>query len=260
MSTALATNPREVVGNNQPPGPIDYAKEAMVDLSNFLNETPVIESPDQASKAGLFIERMRKSLADVEDERTAKVSPLNKQVDDINAEYKALHNADRKKPGIADKLLNELRARLTVFAQAEEAKRLAIAEAARRAAEEAERVAREAEAKEREAVDNAKLGECTDVGAATMEADQTFSRFEKADRAAAIAEKGVPVRIASALGGNALSMRTTETLVLVSYNKAVRAIGPNDKIQTAILSAARDYRKLHGKLPDGVTDVKERKI
>lgn len=252
MSTALAVNPREVAGNNQPPGPIDYAKEAMVDLSNFLNETPVIENPDQASRAGLFVERMRKSLADVEDERTAKVSPLNKQVDDINAEYKALHNADKKKPGIADKLLNELRARLTTYAQAEEAKRLAVAEAARRAAEEAEQIAREAEAKEREAVENAKLGECTDVGAATMEADQTFSRFEKADRAAAIAEKGVPVRIASALGGNAISMRTTETLVIESVNKAITAMGPTDKIKEAILSSAREYRKLHGCLPAGI--------
>lgn len=255
-----ATNPREAIGGNKPPGPIDYAREAMVDLSKFLSDTPVIETAEQASRGGLFVERMRKTLADVEDERDAKVRPLNKTVEDINAEYKAVHNVDKKKPGTADKLLIELRARLTVYAQAEEDRRLAAAEAVRRVAEEAERVARLAEAKEREAIDNAKLGECTDAGTATIEADAAFSRFEKASRAAAVAEKGVPVRIASALGGNALSMRTTETLVIESVNKAIIAMGPTDKIKEAILSSARDYRKQHDKLPDGIRAETSRAI
>jgi hypothetical protein len=49
-------------------------------------------------------------------------------------------------------------------------------------------------------------------------------------------------------------------LVLESYGKAIKAIGPNDKIRDAILAAARDYRKLRGKLPDGVTETSERKF
>lgn len=260
MSMALADNPREAIGGNLPPGPIDFAQEAMVDLSTFLNETPVIQTPEQAGKGGLFLERMRKTLADVEDERDAKVRPLNKQVADINAEYKAVHNEDSKKPGTADKLLNELKARLTAYAKAEEDKRIAAAEAARKIAEEAERVAREAEAKEREAIENAKLGECTDTGTATIEADQAFSRFEKANRAAAIAEHSVPVRIASSLGGNAISMRAKETLIIESVNKAIIAMGPTEKIREAILSSARDYRKEHGKLPAGIRAETSRAI
>jgi hypothetical protein len=55
-------------------------------------------------------------------------------------------------------------------------------------------------------------------------------------------------------------MRTEKTLVLENYGRAIKAIGPNDKIRDAVLSAARDYRKLHGKLPDGVTEVTERKF
>ena len=56
----------------------------------------------------------------------------------------------------------------------EEEKRLAIAEAARRAQEAAEQVARDAEAKEAEALENAKLGEIVDVAAVTQQADQAF--------------------------------------------------------------------------------------
>jgi hypothetical protein len=248
------------IGHNQPPGPLDYAALAVADLSKFLTDTPVIETEQQASDAGLFIERMRKSLADVEAERDSKVRPLNEQVDTINTLYKAFHNKDPKKPGTADKLLNELRGRVTAYAQAEELRRIQEAEQARLIAEEAEQRAREAERIEAETKINATVGELVDVAAAIITADQTFSEFERAQRDATRAERDVPVRIGSRLGGKALTMRTTETLILESYGRAIKAIGQNEKIREAILSAARDYRKLHGALPDGVTAETSRSI
>jgi hypothetical protein len=249
-----------VIGHNAPPLPIEFAKEAMHDLSEFLEHMPVIETAEQASQAGLFVERMRKTLADVEDDRNRQVRPLNEAVANINAKYHAIHNENSKKPGTADKLLAELRRRLTAYAQAEEDKRLTALAAAAAAAAEAACIAREAEAREREAIENAKLGECADVGMATIEADAAFARFEKASRAAAVAEKDVSVRIASSLGGRALTMRTTETLIIESVNKAIIAMGPTEKIKEAILSSARDYRKIHGQLPNGIRAETSRSI
>ena len=56
------------------------------------------------------------------------------------------------------------------------------------------------------------------------------------------------------------SLRNVETLHLDSYGKALKAIGPHPRIEEAILSAARDYRKQYGALPDGVTATVERKL
>jgi hypothetical protein len=248
------------VGHNQPPGPIDDARNVMGDLSRFLAAVPVIENDDQAQQAKLHVDRVRSSCGALEAERASRVKPLNDQLADINAEYKAIHNTDQKRPGTLDKLFNELRARLTAFVEIEERRRQEEAESARLAAQDAERIAREAEAKEREAIQDAKVGEATDIGAATLEADEAFSRFGKLDREAQRAERETNVRISGGFSGRALSLRSSETLVLESYSKAITAIGQNPKIEAAILSAARDYRKKKGTLPAGVVAVTERKI
>jgi hypothetical protein len=241
------------VGHNGPPSPIDDAKTAINDLSRFLTNLPVIETDEQAMQGKLHVDRTRATLGTLEDARDAQVRPLNERVKEINNEFKAVSAP-------LTRVLDELRARLTAFAKAEEIKREAAAEAARQAAFEAERLAREAEEREREAKENATFGEVANVGAAIVEADQAFAEFEKRTREAERADRETNVRIAGGFSGRALSMRTTETLVLESYSKAIKAIGKNEKIETAILSAARDYRKLKGSLPDGVTSVTERKI
>jgi hypothetical protein len=248
------------IGHNRPPGPLEYAQFAVADLSAFLKETPVIQDEKEALSGGAFLERMRKTLADIEDERDSKVRPLNEQVSAINAQYKAVHNTDPKKPGTADRLLLELKRRLTDYARAEEDRRAQEAERARLAAAEAERLAREAERIEAETKANATVGEITNVAEAIIAADRTFADFERAQREAARAERDVTVRIGSSMGGRSMMMRTTETLVLESYGRAIKAIGPNDKIREAILSAARDYRKLNGALPDGVSVETTRKL
>jgi hypothetical protein len=249
------------IGHNNPPGPIESGKIAMADLSRFLADNPVIQNEDQAREAKLFVDRTRATLGEIEDTRIALVAPLNQKLGEINELYKSHHNTDSKKPGLFDKIFNELRSRLTAYANVEEEKRARIAEEARLKVEKAERLAREAEQRELAVKNDAAVGEIgVDVGAAIAEADGAFSDYGKAVREAQRAERNVDVRIGGGFSGRALSMRTKETLILESYSKALKAIGPNDKIRDAILSAARDYRKLKGKLPDGVVAETTRAI
>jgi hypothetical protein len=256
MGAALAA-----VGHNQPPGPIEMGQEAIADLSTFLSDTPVIQSEEDARQAKVFVDRIRATLGGIEDARVALVKPLNDELSAINDHYKSHHNTDPKKPGVFDKIFNELKARLTAYAKAEEDRRFHIAEEARLKAVEAERLAREAEQREQSIKNNAAVGEIgADVGAAIQNADSAFADFERSAREAARAEKDIGVRIGGGFSGRALSMRTKETLTLDSYSKAIKAIGPNDKIRDAILSAARDYRKLKGTLPDGVSAALTREI
>jgi hypothetical protein len=240
------------IGHNQPPTLFSFATDTMRALSDWMAEKPQISSEDDAREAKLLLDRAKNCAADIEAERVALVTPLNEQLDAINDKYKSVHNKDGRKPGLLDKVVNELKSRVTAFLQIEEDKRLAIAEAKRREAEEAERIAREAWQRQQEAIANAHAGELgVDVTQVVVEADRSLKDFEKAEREAARADRDTHVKIGGGWG-NAASLRSKETLIVVSYNKAITAIGKNEKIETAILSAARDYRKLTGNLPEGV--------
>lgn len=241
-------------GHNKPPSKIDFAREAYRDIAKFLYDTPVITTREEAKAGGIIIERTRITMAELEDERTAIVRPLNDEVKVINDKYRTPRES-------LDKMLGELRSKLTDFAKIEEEKRAAEAEVKRLAAEEAERKAREAERVEAEAKENADMGEVgVNVGAAIAQADKAFSEFQKANREVARAERDIPVKIGSQLGGRAMSLRAKETLILDSAEEAIKEIGITEKISAAILSAARDYRKLKGKLPSGVSATIERAI
>jgi hypothetical protein len=251
-----------MIGHNNPPEPtpIERAQDAMLVLATFIDETPAITEGPQLVEAKRLVEHARGAMAELEAERDQLVRPLNEQVAAINTKYKAIHNTDSKKPGTFDRILSTLKDRLTAYAREEEARRALALEQARIAAEKAEAAAREAERIEQQAKADAATG-VLDAGVveAIAVADQKFSEFEHASRVAARAEKTTTFRIGDGVT-KALSMRTEKTLVLESYGKAIKAIGPNDKIRDAILSAARDYRKLRGKLPDGVTETSERKF
>jgi hypothetical protein len=256
----VAENPRAVVGANNPPGPIDAAMDTACALSAWLAEHPVIEQEGHARDAKLLLDRARASQGEVEDNRVRETKPLNDKLADINGRYKAMHNSDPKKPGTLDKVTNELRTRLAVFLRAEEQRRQKIAAEAVRVAEEKERKAREDERAEREAIENARAGELgVDVTQVVVTATNSFNDFQKADRAAARAERDAQVKLTGGWG-RAASLRTKETLVLESYGRAIKAIGPHPTIEEAILSAARDFRKRNGELPDGVTAKTERSI
>jgi hypothetical protein len=247
------------VGSNNPPSPIEHAQSVVDDINSWLADHPVIESEDQAREAKPYLDRAKAAFEEMEAERDGKVRPLNEQVKATNETYKSLHNTDPKKPGRFDKIVIELKARIAAFMLREEEKRRIAAEKARLAQEEAERIAREAEAKEAEAIENAKAGEVIDIAEVTKQADEAFSEFERQSRFAARAERETKVKIGGGFDKSA-SLRSVETLHLESYGKAIKAIGPHDKIRDAILSAAREYRKVHGALPDGVTASYERKL
>jgi hypothetical protein len=257
----MSPNVQQVAfGSNNPPGPVEHAQTVVDDINAWLADHPVIQTEEDAREAKPYLDRAKAAFDEMEDERDFKVRPLNERVSEINTTYKALHNTDAKKPGRYDRIVIELKARVGAFMVREEEKRRVAAEAARIAQAELERVAREAEAKEQEAIRNAAAGELDiDLATATTEADTAFQEFEKSSRFAARVERDTKVKIGGGFG-NSASLRTVETLHLESYGKAIKAIGPHPKIEEAILSAARDYRKTHGALPEGVTATTERKL
>lgn len=257
---AVAQAGKPAIGHNNPPSSIDAAGAAIHAVSQWMEENPVIETEEQARACKPLLDRAKAALDEMEAERDSKVRPLNEQVKKINDQYKALHNTDSKRPALYDKILNELKARLAAFMRREEEKRQAEAARLRAEAEEKERAAREAEAKEREALENAAAGELgVNVAVATDEADAAFGDFQRASRFADRAERDSKVRIGGGFG-SAASLRTVETLHLDDALAAIKAIGVTDKIRDAILSSARDYRKLHGELPAGVRAETERKL
>lgn len=250
---AMADETIRGIGDNGPPSPLEYTREAMADLSRFLTDRPVIQTEDDAKGGALFVERTRKTLQDLDDARKREVGPLNEQVKTINDRFKAVREP-------MEKVLGILRGRLTDYAAREEARRFREAEEKRKAAELAAEEARRAEELEREAKENATFGEIVDVAEKVIAADHAFADFQRADRAAAVAERNAPVRLTSQLGGRALSMRTKETLILDDAAMALAVIGVTEKIREAILSAARDYRRLNNALPDGVSSKTERAV
>jgi hypothetical protein len=231
---------------------IDSARMAYTNTAAFLRETPVIENHVQAKTAANFFEQARKTIQDLEAERRRNVDPLNEEVKRINDCYRTPRST-------LENIRDEVGRRMKVFADAEEAKRAAEAEAAVRAAQEAERIAREAEDREREARDDADNGAVVDVVRASAEADIAFTSFQQKAREAVRADKAVNVRLDGGFD-RAVSMRKNETLVLDDAFAALKAMGVNDKVREAILSAARAYRKLNGSLPEGVRAETERKF
>ena len=124
-------------GHNNPPSPIESAKEAMVELGQFAEDTPVIQNFQEAKLAAAFIERTRVALQAMEDERKPQVDPLNAKVEAINKPYRLVRQP-------LEKLYDLIRARLTKYNNAVEAARLREAQQLRDEAEAKERAAREA--------------------------------------------------------------------------------------------------------------------
>lgn len=242
-----------VIGHNQPPGPLASAKEAMAELGAWLREHPVIESPAEAKDGGAYIERTRIAIAELETERTAKVAPLNKELTAINGEFRAVREP-------LEKTLKELRRRLTDYANAVEAARIAELQRMENERLEAERIARAAEAREQDAIAAADVGECSDVALAIDEADTAFKGFEKAARAEAVAARNVPLRLGSVMGNRSLSMRTVAIINVTDPTAAIKALGLTDNLKDALRKDALAYEKEFGELPPGITRTYERRM
>jgi phage-related tail protein len=233
------------VGHNNPPSAIEVIRGTAQALNIWMMENPAILSEDAAREAKVLIDRGRLGLKDMEAERDGQVRPLNEQVAAINETYRQPRN-------LLGGILAEIERRLSDFLRAEEAKRRALAEAARLAAEEAESAALEAERLEQERLDDARSGELgVDLVAATEAADQKFEEYQKAQRAAALAEKEAHVKIGGGFG-RAIGLRSKEVLVVTDAMLALKHVGVTEAIEKALLSAARSYKKLHSKLPPGI--------
>ncbi len=257
---AMPENPRAVAGDNKPPREaLLKGQEAYSHLSEWLAENPVIETEEAARSAKTVVDYVKSVIDGMETERDGLVRPLNDTVKATNAEYKNARDP-------LERLFGVLKDRINAFIEAERQRREAEAAEAARIAAEAEATARAAEAAEREAIENAKDGEFTDVGAATAQADEAFAEFQSAARVAVRADKAASsVKIGGGFG-RSLSQRTSETLVIEDGVKALTEIMAErngvlpEKIADAIRAAARDFRKAKGRLPDGVTSSKTRSV
>src|SRR5882672_11101469 len=252
-----------LVGHNNPPGAIELAEPTIEALSQFLKDFPVIANEDEAREAKPHLDRMVATFKAIDDERKAKVGPLNEQVTAINTEYHRWHNASNK-TGVWDKLLHQLRFRLTDFARKLEADRQTAAEAAHAAKEEAERIARQAEEREREAQATAAAGVCdVDIAAASQEANDSFREFLRADRISQRAEKAMNVRIGGGFG-KVSTLRNKEILTVTDWRAAISEMTDDGElpavISDAILTAARAYRKAFDQLPAGIHVETERTL
>ena len=240
------------IGDNRPPDSIEFGKETIIALGEWLKENPVIQTEEEARSGKLLVDRASSCVKDMEDERTKQVKPINEQVKTINDTYRVVRDP-------LEKILQELKLRLDAYVKAEEAKRIAAAQEAQRKLEEAGQRAREAEAREQEAKGDVELGVEADVAAATIRADTAFSDFERAKRGAARAEKDTHVKIGGGFGRR-LSLKTYEVLSVTDWNEAITEMGCTEKIAEAILSSAREYRKTFDELPAGIIATQERKL
>ena len=233
------------IGHNNAPEVLKLAPDVIADISGKMADIPVVESEDDARLIKMEIDRAKACIKDLEAERDGKVRPLNDKVADINGRY-------RKSRRLLGDLLDEMLARVEVFIEAEKRRRQAIAIAAALKAREAERLAKEAERLERERLDDAAKGEVgVDVAEVIVEADEAFEAYQRAERAAKLAEKQTHVKVGGGFG-RAIGMKKKEILHVSNAEGAVAFMGCTPDIEEAILKSARAYRTVHGKLPTGV--------
>jgi len=252
MNTASAVEALPPRDHNRPT-PADLAAGPLERLGAFLSENPVIETIEQAKAGAKLMASVSKTLADIEDDRDANVRPLNQRVKDINATYKAATT-----PVV--EVLAMLKARLTAYATAEEARRRQEADRlAREAAEAAERLRAAAMALE-DAEENASQGEIgVDLVALTISEGVALQEAASAEREAARAGRDTGVRIATGFG-RAASMRSREILTITDPVSAVAELGLTPDIEEAIRKGSAAFKKIRGRLPNGVTSHTERSI
>ncbi len=239
--------------SNQPPDMTITAAELIQQLSDWLAGVPVIQQEDQAREAKLWLDRGKLCIQDIEAERDGKVRPLNEQVAATNAYYK-----ESREP--LKRVLDILGGRLHDFIRAETERREAIANEIRRKAEEAERLAREAEEEEKRKLEDAAAGELDiDVAKVTGDADQAFSTYQKAQREANLADRESRVKVGGGIG-RAIGLREKENLVLDNIIEVLDDIGITDDIREAIFKGARAFKRLHGRLPKGISSQSETRI
>ena len=242
--------------HNNPPEVLELASGVVSDISAHMADNPVVETEESARAMKLQVDRARLCIKDLEDERDHKTEPLEIQLSAVKQRYRG----PRRMLG---DLLDEMLARVQRFVIAEEYRRQRIADELAAKAKEAEQAAKEAERIEHERLDDAAKGEVgINVAEVIAQADEAFDTYAKAQREALRATKETHVRIGGGFN-RAIGLRAKETLSIESVGAATVAlvqIGLTPDIEQAILKSARAWRKVHGKLPEGITSTTEKKL
>lgn len=232
--------------HNNPPEVLELSREVIQSISDWMAENPNVPNEDKAREAKVQIDRVKLCIKDIEAERDGKVRPLNEKVAAINADY-------RKPRRVLGDLLDEMLARLQDFIRREEHRRAKIAEEAARKAREAEEAALEAERLEKERLDDAAKGEVgVNIAEVIEKADDAFENYERAEREAIMARKDARVKVGGGFA-RAISMREKEILDVVDAIAALTELGATENIKAAILTSARAFRKIHNRLPNGIS-------
>ena len=253
VPTFAAAAPPPPIGDNRP-DMIQHARDAWARLNKWLSDHPAVQDGTEARDGKLMLDVAAATLKDLRDACDTEKKPHFDAWKNAIAKYKPADEA-------LEKLLDEVNKRLSAYARAEDAKRKAEAEAARKAAADAERIALEKIAAERDAAENASLGEIgVDLGTAQAETDAAVTEAKQAIAVAKIADRDSHVLIGGGFG-KAMSLRTEKAQVIDDAAKALAAIGLTEDIKLAILKGARAYKKLKGVWPEGVHEEDgERKL
>lgn len=239
--------------HNNPPEVIELASGVVSEISIWMADNPVVETEEAARAMKMHVDRAKLLIKDLEDERRSKTDPLNARVAILMDKYRGPRR-------LLGDLLDEMLARIQTFVKAEEARR--VMEAARLAekARLAELAAKEAERIEKEKLEDAAAGEVgIDVAEVISKADQAFDEYAKMEREAIRAERDIHVKIGGGFA-RAIGLKEKETLTIDQPMVAIMMMGITPDIRDAILKSARAWRKVHGKLPDGIGSTVEKKL
>lgn len=189
MNTAVAENPRAVIGGNNPPEPTPYelSNTAIGDLYEeaklWLDGEPV-ETQEQADAINTLKTKIREAKASAEAAREEEIKPHQATVKEIQGRYNVLIGENKSITGLAIKAEQACNAALKPYLL----KLAAIQEAAAKAArDEAERKQQEALAAMRER-DAANLAQREQAEALVKEAKQAEDAARRAENVKAHAK------------------------------------------------------------------------
>jgi hypothetical protein len=238
------------IGHNNPPEVLELVETVISDISMVMADIPVVEDERAAREMKTGIDRAKLCIKDLDAELADKVRPLLAAEEGFRGQY-------RPKKAMLNNLLDEMLDRVQVFVKAEQRRREQAAALLVAQAHEARRKAEEAERIELEQLDNASKGEVgINVAEVIGDADEAYEAYCKAERQAEIAQKDTRVKVGGGFS-RAIGMRKSETLSIDDQYVALKVMGLTPDLTEAFFKSARAYRKVYGKLPDGISSTVE---
>lgn len=208
--TTLDTNPRAIIGGNNPPEPTPFEQSRdeieglFMEATNWLDGAGV-QSQADADAISKLLDMLRKAKSAADDRRKAEAQPFDDGKAEVQARYNPLIQKDK---GKADLAMDACKKALTPWLAKIETEKRAIAEAARK----------EAEEKAAAAQAGIRAANVIDLQA-RADAERLIEEAKKAETVAKRAENDK----AHAKGGTrAIGLRSTYTPVLTDAREAAR--------------------------------------